>query len=663
MLSETDENLLIDAPDTAAFDVQLQNALAVANIPTLVLVLVQLTGDLRWLEDPYLPSRSKGVDDNDTGGLPESIQNEIREGAFDAISAWYRGQPVALPAPSPELLVRMMTVSEGSPIPDDYAELMAARLSSFADPSTVSLKGNVPSGFHALIVGAGMSGICAAVKFKEAGIPYLIVDKQDDSSGVWHSHHYPGCGVDTPSHLYSYTFTRNDWSRYFPPQNEIETYFRQVAIDNGIYDDIRFSTEVMSARYDEATKSWTSELRGPDGLIESVTTNVLVSAVGVFNEPIRPDITGLDDFDGPVVHTANWPQDLDLGGKRVAVIGTGASAMQLVPAIVDEVASLTIFQRSRQWAAPFPKFHMPVPDPIRFLLREVPLYEYWYRLRLSWIFDSKIYPSLHKDPEWTDKAHSINAINAGHRRYFTRYIHEQLGDRQDLAEKVIPQYPVYGKRMLLDNGWFRTLTRPNVELVDNAEDGIDRVEGKTIHTRNGASYEVDVIVLATGYKVARMLSTLPIEGRERKTIREAWNDDDAQAYLGTVVPDFPNLFLLYGPNTQLGHGGSFIFIMECQINYVLDALKQMFDNNITELECKRDVHDTYNEVIQERHQNMIWTHTGMTTYVRNQHGRVVSNNPWTILEFWKLLRHANLDDYITKSSSDATLQGVASAHQ
>jgi 4-hydroxyacetophenone monooxygenase len=415
-----------------------------------------------------------------------------------------------------------------------------------------------------------------------------------------------------------------------------------------VYDDIQFSTEVLSTVYDEDNRTWTTELRGRDGNLQTLSTNVVITAVGVFNEPIRPDIPGLDQFEGPVVHTARWDTELQLDGKRVAVVGTGASAMQLVPAIADRVESMTVFQRTRQWAAPFPKFHKPVPEPIRFLMREVPLYQYWYRLRLSWIFDSKIYPSLHKDPNWTDPEHSINAINAGHRRYFTRYIHEQLGDRQDLAPKVIPSYPPYGKRMLLDNGWFRTMTRPHVTLVDNAEDGIDHITGNTIHTRNGENYEVDAVLLATGYKVARMLSTLPVYGRNGLSIRQAWNDDDPRAYLGTVAPDFPNLFLLYGPNTQLGHGGSFIFVMECQINYVLDTLRQMFTNGISELECRRDVHDTYNETIQERHQKMIWTHTGMTTYVRNQLGRVVGNNPWQLIEFWRLLKEVDLDDYHTK---------------
>ncbi|MCZ4586168.1 NAD(P)/FAD-dependent oxidoreductase [Rhodococcus opacus] len=641
----TTESADRDQPEATDFDQQLRDAIGVANIPTLLLVLVQLTGDKRWLDEPYRPVRSRGVDDNDTGGLSTEIQDRIRDGAFDAIRVWHRDGEIAVPEPSPELLVEMMTASEGAPVPEKYAGIMTARLKSFSEPDTPSLNGLVPAGFTALIVGAGMSGICAAIKFQQAGVPYIIVEKQSNTGGVWHSHRYPGCSVDTPSHLYSYTFDGGDWSRYFPPQAEIDEYFRGAARRNGIYDEIRFGTEVLASEYDECEHIWVSRLRNPDGTEEIIRTNVLISAVGLFAEPIVPDIAGLDEFDGPVVHTARWDSELDLTGKRVAVVGTGASAMQLAPAIVDDVHSLTIFQRSRQWAAPFPKFHKPVPDPIRFLMREVPLYQHWYRIRLSWIFDSKTYPSLQKDPNWEDTQHSINAINAGHRRFFERYIREELGDREDLAPNVIPNYPPYGKRMLLDNGWFRMLTRPEVTLVDNADDGIDHISGNTIHTRNGNSYEVDVIILATGYNVARMLSPLPIKGRNGLSIRDAWDDTDPRAYLGTVVPDFPNLFVLYGPNTQLGHGGAFIFVMECQIDYVLKTLRAMFEAGVGEVECRRDVFETYNDAVQERHQQMIWTHQGMTTYVRNDKGRVVGNNPWELVEFWSLLNNADLGDY------------------
>jgi 4-hydroxyacetophenone monooxygenase len=625
----------------------LHEALAIANVPTMLLLVVQLTGDTRWLDDPYRPSRSRGVDDNDTGGLPEEVQSEVRAAAEEAIVAWRSGTPVALPEVTPDLLIRMMSVSEASPVPPDYADLMRFRLNAFDKQLTPSLHGLVPEGFRALIIGAGMSGICAAITFKRAGIPYTIIEKQDDVAGVWKRHDYPGCSVDTPSHLYSYTFSGGDWSAYFPPREEIVSYFRTVATEQGVYDDIRFSTEVITSSYDESTHRWSTCIRAANGTEETLHSNILITAVGVFSQANIPSIPGLEDFEGQMAHTADWDPSIEVDGKRVAVIGTGASAMQIVPAIIDRVSSLAIFQRTRQWAAPFPKFRQMVPEPIRFLLREVPLYQHWYRLRLSWIFDSKVYPSLRKDPDWTEKETSINVVNAGYRRFFTRYIEEELAGRPDLIDKAVPNYPPYGKRMLLDNGWFKALTRPHVTLVDNEDDGIDHITKTGIRTRNGVDYDVDAIVLATGYRVSRMLGTLDIHGRDGRSIREVWDEDDPRAYLGTVTPDFPNMFMLFGPNTPLGHGGSFIFIMECQINYVVDVLRQMFEQRMVQIECRDEVHDKYNETIQDLHQHMIWTHQGMTTYVRNDAGRIVLNNPWSLPKFWSLLRHANLDDFVT----------------
>lgn len=648
----TSENTL--EKDMTSYVERLRDGVALANIPTLLLLLMQFTGEERWMQKPYLPTRSKGVDDNDTGGLPDDIQEKIRDAAFSAIMRWKNGAAPAHQTPEGEYLGRMLAASEGGEVPDKYLGIMAARFKAFAAPEPRIIEDKVPEGFQVLIVGAGMSGVGAAIRFKEAGIPFTIIEKQSDTGGVWHSHHYPGCSVDTPSHLYSYTFDGGNWSRYFPAQHEIASYFTDAARKFGVYDQIRFSTEALEARYDEASHEWVTTLKNPDGSTEVLRTNALITAVGTFAEPITPKIPGLDKFKGKVVHTANWDHSLALKDKRVAVIGTGASAMQLVPAIVDEVEHLTIFQRTRQWAAPFPKFKKPVPEPVRFLMKEVPQYLYWYRLRLSWIFDSKVYPTLQKDPAWPDQENSINKANAGHRRFFERYIREELGDHQEFADKVIPNYPPYGKRMLLDNGWFRTVTRDDVTLVDNQEDGIDHITENAIHTRSGEVHEVDVIVTATGYNVQRMLSTMSIYGRNGVSIREAWDDTDPRAYLGTVVPEFPNMFTLYGPNTQLGHGGAFIFIMESQTDYVIKILDLMFDDDVAEVECRQDVYDRYNDAIQERHQNMIWTHTGMTTYVRNDKGRVTVNNPWELVEFWDLLQKADLSDYSVKKYAVAS---------
>jgi 4-hydroxyacetophenone monooxygenase len=629
------------------FEAGLRAALAEANVPTLQMLCVQLTGNERWLQSPYTPTRSRGIDDNDSGGLSAELQDEIRAGAYEAILAWRNGLPMAIPHPSPDQLIRMMSVSTGEPIPADYGPMMADRFDSFTGRTATPVTHPVPDGFSVLIVGAGMSGIAAAVRLKQAGVPFVIVEKGEEVGGVWRQNRYPACGVDTASHLYSYTFAQGDWEHYFGKKSEIENYFRGVAQKFGIYDDIRFNTEVVATRYDETSQRWVSDLRSLDGTSTRIETNVLVSAVGAFGTPKWPAIPGFDRFHGELLHTAQWDEGADLAGKRVAVIGNGASAMQLVPAIADEVASLTIFQRSKQWAAPFPKFKKRIPESIRFLLSEVPLYEWWYRLRLAWIFDSKVYESLKVDPNWHDPERSLNAINDGHRRFFERYIRQQLGDRQDLAPRVIPDYPPYGKRMLLDNGWFRTLTRSNVELVDTPIESI----GETgIQVRDGSRYDFDVIIAASGFDVARFLAPLPVYGRNGTSIRDAWDDDDPRAYLGTVTPGFPNMFMLYGPNTGLGHGGSFMYLVECQVNYVLSVLDQMFDAGITEVECRRDVCERYNETMADMHSRMIWMHPGTSTYYRNSRGRVIVNSPWRTTDFWAMTRSADLSDYNVKKA-------------
>jgi len=623
----------------------LRLAVTEANVPTLQALTVQLTGDERWIQPPFMPTRPRGIDDNDSGGLPDALQDEIRHAAYDAIVAWRNGAPMAIERPTAEQIVRILSVTLGEEIPDAYGPFMEYKMESFTGHAPSAVQNAVPEDFSVTIVGAGMSGICAGVRLAEAGVPFTIIEKGEDVGGVWRQNRYPGCGVDTPSHLYSYSFAQGDWNRYFGAKEEIEDYFRGVARDFGIYEHIRFSTEVVDTRYDEERHRWVADLRSADGEVEQLESNVLIAAVGAFGTPKWPAIDGLERFRGDLMHTAQWDRSVDLDGKRVAVIGNGASAMQLVPAIADRVETLTVFQRSKQWAAPFDKLHKPLPDPVRFLLKEVPHYEWWYRLRLSWIFDSKVYESLKVDPEWHDPDHSLNAINDGHRRYFTRYILKELGDRQDLAPQVVPEFPPFGKRMLLDNGWFRTLARPDVELVTTP---IAELTESGIVTSDGQEREFDVIAMASGFDVARFLAPVPVHGRGGVSIREAWGDEDPRAYLGTVTPGFPNFFTLYGPNTALGHGGSFIFVVECQVNYVLSVLDQMFATGISEVECREEVCRDYNALMEDMHSRMVWTHPGMRSYLQNSRGRVVMNSPWRTTDYWMLTSQANLADYHTK---------------
>ena len=616
----------------------------IANIPVLLMMLVQLTGDLHWLDDKYRTRRARAeCNDNDTGGHPDAVVAEIRAAALEAIVAWRAGRPVAIPEPSRELRLKMLSVAMGEEILDEYDSIIAEELSSVQDRTAEKLP--VPDGFGILIIGAGVSGLCAAVNFQRAGIPFTILEKSTRVGGIWRDNRYPGAGVDTPNHLYSFANAPYDWSMYYALRDELHTYLEYVADKFGLRSHIRFETEVKSATYDNATQRWAVAVRNADGSHQTLEANVVISAVGIFNPIKMPTIKGLDRFQGTCFHTAEWPADLDLKGKRVAMIGNGASAMQVGPEIQNTVASLTIFQRSPHWVAPNDQFRTPIPEPLRFLLREVPLYRVWYRLRLGWTFGDRFHTALQKDPNWPHPERSMNKINDSHRAFFTQYIASELGDRKELVDKVVPSYPPFGKRMLMDNGWYRMLRNERVKLISDpiVEIGPDR-----IITKDGSEYEADVLVVATGFDVLRFLTAFEVHGPSGRSLREVWNDDDARAYLGLAMPDFPNFFCLYGPNLQPGHGGSLIFVVEMQVRYIMDLLKQMLNQGIGAVECRQDVHDAYNERVDEAHASMVWTHPGMETYYRNARGRVVVNGPYRNATFYDMTRTADLDDFIVE---------------
>ncbi|MFG6586957.1 flavin-containing monooxygenase [Sulfitobacter sp. MOLA879] len=630
-----------DMRTEALDETRLSEALAIANIPTLLMLLVQMTGDLNWLEEPYRPKRARGLEDNDSAGLPDAVQDEVRSHAQKAILAWCRGRPLALPNPEPHLLVKMLQTAMDEQVPNAYGENIAAGL-GLAPISQEPRKLNVPEGTRAVIVGAGVSGICAAIRFQAAGIPFTIVDKNPSFGGTWYENAYPGCGVDTPNHLYSFSFAPNDWSHYFALRDELHGYFVDVAEDHGLNRHTRFDTMVKEACWDAQEQRWRVAIDSPDGP-EVLEAQILVSGVGVLNIPLVPNIEGLDDFSGEAFHTAHWPADIDLAGKRVTVVGNGATAMQIVPAIAAEVDHLTVVARSRQWAAPFPQFRKKVPEPIRWLLQAVPLYQAWYRQRLAWTFNDRIHPTLQVDPDWPHPERALNRVNDAHRRQFTDYIKAELGDRQDLLDKVLPDYPPFGKRMLLDNGWYRTVAREDVSLITER---VVKVDGDSVTCSDGSQHQADVLVLATGFKATAVLSSMRVVGRDSRSLSEVWNGDDARAYLGTTVPGFPNLFTLLGPNVGLGHGGSIISNIENQMDYVMSALEQMFATGAAEIEVREDVHDRYNAEVDAAHAKMVWTHKGMDNWYRNSRGRVVAITPWRNDDFWRMTRRAEPQDFI-----------------
>jgi 4-hydroxyacetophenone monooxygenase len=619
----------------------LRRQLDAANLPTLLLLLVQMTGDRRYLQAPFQPVRARGMSDNDSGGFDDQTAALIKTAAARAIADWQAGTPLAIPNPTNDELVHMISVALGEPVPSGFAPFIRQEI-GIGRPTTSPKQGRDPR--FAVIIGAGMSGICMSVNLAAQGIDHVLIERNDDVGGTWLENRYPGCGVDVPSHLYSYSFAPNAWTQWFALRDEIAAYFTRVANEFGVTGRTRFGTEVMRAQFDDAQHRWTLDLRTRDGLTEEIRADIVVSAVGAFNKPRLPHVLGMDSFSGRQAHTARWPADLDVAGKRVAVVGTGASAMQVVPAIAERASQINVFQRSPQWAAPFEKFRAEVPNAVQELMETVPLYAAWYRVLISWAFNDRVWPSLQKDESWPHPERSVNEINEGQRRSLTRYITEQLGDRADLLEKTVPTYPPFGKRMLLDNGWFRTLRRPNVSLY--AESVTEVLPGGVV-SESGVTHDADVIIWATGFDVVNFLVPIEIVGRSGRTLQEHWNGDDARAYLGTAIPDFPNFFVLYGPNTQFGHGGSLITVVERQVRYITDLLAQMRSRGVTVVEVRTDVHDEYNRRVDAAHEKMVWTHDGMDTYYRNSRGRVVVNNPFRMMDVWEWTEHANLDDYQT----------------
>jgi 4-hydroxyacetophenone monooxygenase len=628
-----------------ATDEELREALEAANLPTLLMVMAHLTGDHSWLEEPYRPDRTIALNDNDTAGLSPTRQAEVRSAALEILGKWREGEIPPPPTLTDQQITDMLSVCMGETVPAEFGPMMAEE-AGFSERD-ISWTDGVPTeklvDFQVLIIGAGISGIGAAIKLRGLKIPYVVIEKNDAVGGTWLENDYPGAGVDTPSHLYEFSFDPSPrWSRYFAKQDEILGYLTDIAQRHEILDSIRFGCEVESADFDVASSVWNVVTRDRAGAAHTYRANVVISSVGQLNRPKYPAITGLDTFPGPVFHSAEWRHDVDLAGKRVAVLGTGASAMQIVPAIAGVPAELVVFQRSPQWAAPNANYQRATAAGTKLLMAQVPYYATWYRMRLLWIFNDKLHPSLTVDPEWPHPERSINAANDKHRAFFTEHIRQQLGDRDDLWDKVLPTYPPYGKRILIDNGWYQAVARDDVNLV---ADGVVEVDGNAIITADGSRYEVDVLILATGFQNRRFLFPMEVHGADGKSLRDLWGDDDAFAYLGMTVPNFPNFFIMVGPNTALGHGGSLIFVTECEVNYITRLLVTMLEQDIAAIDCRSEVFEAYNDRVDEAHSRMIWTHRGMTNWYRNAAGRVVATTPWRLLDYWKMTHRPTLDDY------------------
>ena len=623
-------------------DAEIAAALEDVSVPALLLSCVHMSGDAALLDGPLKPA---GLFLNEVQGyMSESDKAAARALAFDIIRDYRdRGCPEPTPVDA-ALLKRMMDWLVCEDVAAEYVPMMLEEMEldgrDQRDAPLTSTPGD-RGRFPVVVIGAGQSGLLAAIRLEQAGIPYTVIEKNPGVGGTWWENTYPGARVDVGNHFYCYSFEPDDhWSEFFARQPELQAYFQAVMDKHNITPNVRFDTTVRCAEWDEATSLWAVHLdKG-----ETVHARAVISAVGQLNAPHIPDFSGAQTFTGPAFHTARWDHGVDLDGKRVVMIGAGASGFQVAPAIAERVASLTVFQRTAQWMFPNPNYHAKVGSGVQWALRHLPFYGRWYRFLLFWPGCDTGLAAARIDPDWPDQQTSVSAANDLARMMFTEWITSQIDGDAELLAKVIPDYPATGKRTLQDNGsWLRTLTRPNVELV---RDGVARIEPDAVVATDGTRYPADVLIYATGFRVNDMLSSLQVFGRNGTSLHDYWGRQPS-AYLGMTVPGFPNFFCLYGPGTNLASGGSLIFHSECEVRYIMGCLDLLIAGRLRAMEPRQDRYDDWYRRSQDELETMVWSHPAIEhSFYKDSAGKVHSLSPWRLVAFWTWTRTPDPDDFV-----------------
>jgi cation diffusion facilitator CzcD-associated flavoprotein CzcO len=512
-------------------------------------------------------------------------------------------------------------------------------MTATVDHQTQSGNGSLARDVPIAILGAGFGGLGMAIRLKQAGVEdFVVFERDSDVGGTWWANTYPGCQCDIPSHLYSYSFAPNpDWTRTYPLQEELKAYARATAERFGVMGHIRLNCAVASAQWDEEANRW--RIDTDDG---EFTAGILIAAPGFLSEPSIPDLPGLATFTGQIFHTARWNHGHDLTGRRVAVLGTGASAIQTVPAIQPIVEHLSVFQRTPPWV--MPHRDRPITDFERRMYRRFPVLQRLVRAGVYWSREL-IVPGLTFEPRM------MRALQ----RIARRHMEHQVADPQ-LREKLTPGYVMGCKRILPSNDWYPALQQPNVEVVTA---GIREIRPDGIVTADGAKHEVDTIVLATGFKVTDISLAHRIRDARGISMADHWQGSP-QAYLGTSVAGYPNLFFVTGPNTGLGHN-SLLFMIEAQLSYVIDALRQMRERGATRIEVRRDAQEAYNSYLQRRLVRSVWNTGGCASWYLDKTGRNTTIWPYFTWRYWQKTRRFDPAPYRLTAPAPATVATPAAS--
>ncbi|MGW4479436.1 flavin-containing monooxygenase [Rhodococcus triatomae] len=621
---------------------ELEEHLNGANPGTLLASLVTLTADCKRYERLAKALTYRSGAAGITSILPKQEWSELRAWALEVLT-----QPMAQAADttdlSDDLFARLCSTLVGFEVAETSAPFLRAQGGFTPFVENVPRTRKAPSGFKIAIIGAGMSGIAMAVAAQHRGIDYMILERGDDVGGVWQQNTYPGVGVDTPSAFYSFSFEINpDWTHPFPEGDQYLRYLARIADKYAVRERVRFGAEVEALEWEGGQSRWAITYSTSEGRV-TTHANAVVSAAGYLTCPQFPDVDGMATFTGDSWHSSQWRHDVDLTGRRVAVVGTGCTSVQVVDAIADQAANITVFQRQPHWVVPSAGKE-GYSEAHRWLTNNIPSYAQWVRL-LAFLPSSDVnYEVSRYDETWASEHDlSISRTNDELLQVCLAYLNETFDDRPDLKAQLTPSFAPWGKRIIRDPGrYFDTLKKESTAL---ATAGIKQIVPDGIIDGNGVLHDVDVIVYATGFNL-NYLSQWTIKGADGTDLGEVWRDRPV-AYNGCLVPKFPNLFITSGPNASPGHGAGHTFMVETVVQYITESLQTLFDKNAASIEVTERAHSKWRDEIDTALADSVWVReTGATTYYRNAAGDVVLANPFRFEDSWARLRRPNLDDVV-----------------
>ena len=587
----------------------LSQAIKRADRRTLSAVVTHLSGVVDIIRDPY-------------------DREALEKIALEVLPPFVAGERPVSP-PSEQILHAAMSLAAGGAVvPPEYGPFVREQmgLGPSADEPPIKGKADVPS---IVIIGAGASGLAMGVRLDRMGLhDFTILDMNPSVGGTWWKNRYPGCRVDTPSILYSFTFDPDPgWPDYYSFQSAVLDYMKRQA--DAIGERIRTAVAVDRLVWSDQKRQWRISVRLSDGSSSDIQADVVIAATGFFNSPRFPDIPGREVFRGASFHSSCWDSSVDLAGKSVAVMGAGASANQIVPAIAEQAAKIVVYQRTPHWVMPHPFYAKALDHIERWLLDRVPTYRSWFRFRQFWVVGDGPMKSMRIDPQWPGHPLSINQENEALRVRLTEFINEELEGRPDLIATQLPSFPPYAKRMVIDNGWYKAIRLPHVELITDA---VEELTATGIRSAHGTR-DFDVIIFATGFNTNHVLPGIGIIGRNGVDVRKRL-DTFPQALLGMALEDCPNFFMMNGPNGVPVHGGAHTLVAECNSSYIAECIRHMVKGNWATMEVRSNALKEFSARMVTENAGYVWSTPGVENWYGGR-GRPSVVLPWRLVDLWR----------------------------